>query len=165
MTAVTPYIEIGIDQQLLRLFDQSKSFIEYPVATAKNGAGQEYGSECTPLGRHYVRAKIGAGHRVNTVFVGRRPTGEEYCEAMGQQQPQRDWILSRILWLCGDEPGKNRLGSVDTMRRFIYIHGAPDSHRMQIPSSHGCVKMRNNDVIDLFDRVPIGIPVTIKQSL
>lgn len=131
------------------------------MATAANGIGQQQGSECTPLGLHRVRAKIGAGATPNTVFVGRRPSGEIYSEKLAKAHPRRDWILTRILWLCGTQPGYNRFGKVDTMARYIYIHGAPDSHAMGVPSSHGCIKMRNSDIIELFDRVAVGTPVEI----
>ncbi len=154
---------VDISVQTLGLYIDGDKQIEYPVATAKNGVGQTNGSECTPLGLHRIRAKIGADNEPNTVFVGRRPTGEVYSPELGQQFPNRDWILTRILWLCGEEVGLNRGGSVDTMRRYIYIHGAPDSHPMQIPSSHGCIKMRNHDVIDLFERVNVGTKVVIRE--
>ena len=134
---------------------------QYRVSTARNGAGQKNGSQCTPLGNHIVRARIGAGQPENTVFVGRRPTGERYTPELGEKSPQRDWILTRILWLSGCEVGHNRLGDVDTMRRYIYIHGSPDSTPMGVPGSHGCIRMRNADVIDLFDRVPTGSAVEI----
>ncbi len=156
---------VDISAQTLGLCVNGKKHKEYPVATAKNGVGQINGSECTPIGRHRIRAKIGANNEPNTVFVGRRPTGEIYSPELGQQFPNRDWILTRILWLCGEEVGLNRGGSVDTMRRYIYIHGAPDSHPMQIPSSHGCIKMRNHDVIDLFERVKVGTKVEIRERL
>jgi L,D-transpeptidase YbiS len=158
-------IDISVSQQLLRavgLDDAAvEQVLEYPVATAKNGVGQQFGSECTPLGEHRIRAKIGQGYALNTVLVGRRPSAEIYSEALAIEHPTRDWILSRIMWLCGEQPTVNRGGSVDTMRRYIYIHGAPDSHPMGVPSSHGCIKMRNVDVIDLFDRVDVGTPVSI----
>ena len=96
--------------------------------------------------------------------MGRRPTGETYSPELSNQYPNRDWILTRILWLCGEEKGLNRGGNVDTMRRYIYIHGAPDSHAMGVPSSHGCIKMRNKDVVDLFNRVTVGVPVHIVES-
>ena len=95
-------------------------------------------------------------------MVGRRHTGEIYTPELARQFPERDWILSRILWLCGLEPGKNRGGSVDTMRRYIYIHGTPDSEPMGVPKSHGCIRMRNQDVIRLFDMVTPGTPVLIR---
>jgi lipoprotein-anchoring transpeptidase ErfK/SrfK len=155
-------IRINISSQTLDLIDNQESLLKrYPVSTARNGAGQKNGSLCTPLGRHVVRARIGAGQPENTVFVGRRPTGECYTPALGAQFPQRDWILTRILWLSGCEVGFNRLGDVDTMRRHIYIHGCPDTVTMGTPGSHGCIRMRNADVIDLFDRVPFGTRVEI----
>lgn len=155
-------IEISVAQQtLIAKVTEDRSLI-YSIASAKNGVGQQFGSECTPLGQHYVRAKVGAGQVANTIFVGRRASGEIYTEELAKQQPNRDWILSRILWLSGNEVGHNRLSSVDTMRRFIYIHGAPDSHAMGVPSSHGCIKMRNQDIIELFDRVEPGTPVSIR---
>ena len=157
-------IQVSIANQQLRLMRANEVIASYSVATAKNGPGQESGSECTPLGEHIVRAKIGAQMPVNTVFVGRRATGEIYSEALATDYPNRDWILTRILWLSGIEPGVNRFANVDTMRRYIYIHGAPDSHEMGKPSSHGCIKMSNQDVCDLFDRVAIGTPVSIKIS-
>ena len=154
-------LEVSIARQEMTLWDDEKSLARYHVATAKNGAGQRSGSECTPLGEHLIRAKIGQDKPANTVFVGRRPTGEIFSPELADQYPKRDWILTRILWLSGTEPGLNRLGSVDTMRRYIYIHGAPDSHPMGVPSSHGCIKMRNADIISLFELVDAGTPVMI----
>jgi predicted GNAT family N-acyltransferase len=174
------HIRISLPQQTLELFDARSHLIaSYPVSTAKNGAGEEKGSYCTPRGRHIIRAKVpggtqsvGAGNTArdaaakcaaNTVFVGRRPTGEVWTPELAAQFPQRDWILTRILWLSGCEPGKNRMGSVDTMRRYIYIHGAPDTVAMGTPGSIGCVRMRNRDIIELFDRVPAYTPVDIVE--
>ncbi len=155
-------ITIHIATQQLELFDdRGKSLRRYAVSTAAKGVGEKNGSLCTPRGRHIVRAKIGAGEPENTVFVGRRPSGEIYTPELGVQFPDRDWILTRILWLSGCEPGLNRLGSSDTMRRYIYIHGTPDSTRMDIPDSHGCVRMRNEDLIELFDLVSAGTTVEI----
>ncbi len=155
-------ITVKIPSQTLVLRDGAGQTVkEFSVSTARNGAGEIFGSECTPRGRHIVRAKIGAGQPLNTVFVGRRPTGESYSPRLRRLYPERDWILTRILWLSGLEPGRNRLGNVDTMRRFIYIHGAPDEDPMGVPGSHGCIKMRNPDVIALFDLVTPGTPVDI----
>jgi lipoprotein-anchoring transpeptidase ErfK/SrfK len=125
--------------------------------------GEQAGSNCTPRGRHIVRAKIGGGMPANTVFRGRRPTGETYSETLAQEQPERDWILTRILWLSGCELGFNRLGEVDTMHRYIYIHGCPDSAPMGTPQSIGCVRMRNADILELFDLVPPGTSVEIRE--
>lgn len=135
----------------------------YYVSTALKGVGQTNGSGCTPTGLHIIRAKIGAGCPVNAVFIGRRFTGEIYSQALAQQFPKRDWILTRIIWLSGLEVGVNRLGDVDTMRRYIYIHGAPDSEPMGVPLSHGCIRMHNQDVIELFDLVPVGTRLFIKE--
>lgn len=157
-----PGIHIDIPTQQLRFTDGSGRGRGYAVSTAANGAGERNGSLCTPRGRHVVRARIGGGARANTVFVGRRPTGELYRPEMRAEFPGRDWILTRILWLSGTEPGFNRFGDVDTMRRLIYIHGAPDDVPMGNPGSHGCIRMRNRDIIELFDRVPVGTPVVIE---
>lgn len=156
-------IVVSVSNQTLTASTESGESIEYSISSAKNGVGQEFGSECTPIGQHTIRAKIGSDSPINTVFVGRRPSGEIYSEELAKLDPQRDWILTRILWLCGNEVGRNRLGDVDTMRRYIYIHGAPDSHTMGMPSSHGCIKMRNNHVVELFDRVAVGTKVLINN--
>ena len=157
-------IRVSIDEQRLQLIEAGVIAMDVAVATARNGPGERMHSECTPRGRHRVRAKIGAGCPPNTVFVGRRPTGERYGPELRREHPGRDWILTRILWLCGEEPGRNRLGEVDSMRRYIYIHGCPEEDRMGEPSSHGCVKMRNDDVVRLFDRVPVGTKVVIQEA-
>lgn len=135
----------------------------YPVSTSRHGTGELSGSYCTPRGRHIIRAKIGAGQPVDTVFVGRRPTGEVYSIELSDKYPNRDWILTRILWLSGCEVGFNRLGKVDTMRRYIYIHGSPDSVDMGKPASIGCIRMRNKDIIDLFEQVIPGMEVKIVE--
>ncbi len=155
-------IEISIPAQTLTVRDDAGTIVrEYAVSTSRKGAGEQFGSHCTPRGRHIIRAKIGAGAPADTVFVGRRPTGEVYTPELGERFPGRDWILTRILWLSGCEPGFNRLGAVDTMRRFVYIHGSPDAYEMGTPGSIGCVRMRNADIIDLFDCVAAGTPVEI----
>ncbi|QKT04900.1 L,D-transpeptidase [Ectothiorhodospiraceae bacterium 2226] len=154
------HVDLAAQRLVCRQGDEV--LLDVRVATARNGAGETFGSERTPRGRHVIRAKIGAGCAPNTVFVGRRPTGEVYSPALGAAHPGRDWILTRILWLSGLEPGRNRLGRVDTMRRYVYIHGCPDEHPMGVPSSHGCVKMRNEDVMRLFDLVPVGTEVLIE---
>jgi len=156
-------LDISISEQRLYLLENGETVKTYPVSTAKNGPGELMGSECTPLGWHKIRAKIGADQPVNSVFVGRRLTGEIYTEELARQHPQRDWILSRILWLGGLEAGKNRYGKVDSSWRYIYIHGCPD-HLIQGKSeSHGCIRMKNADVIDLFNCVASGCPVYIHR--
>ncbi len=154
-------LDVALSAQTLTLFENDKPIVTYPVSTAKNGAGEKKGSECTPRGWHRIRAKIGSGRPTNTVFVGRRPTGEIYNAELGKQYPQRDWILSRILWLSGLESGKNRYGDVDTFWRYIYIHGTPEEHLIGAPVSHGCIRMKNRHLLALFERVAAGTKVFI----
>lgn len=156
---------VSVARQEMTLLDaQGQTLGWYSVSTALAGAGETAGSYRTPRGRHQIRAKIGNGQPVNTVFVRRRPTGEIWTPELAVAHPGRDWILTRILWLSGLEPGRNRLGRVDTMRRYIYIHGSPDSAEMGVPGSHGCIRMRNADIIDLFDRVPCYTAVEITED-
>jgi hypothetical protein len=157
-------IVIRLATQTLELTDDTGTVLcRYLVSTALNGAGEVSGSFCTPRGRHLIRAKIGAACPENTVFVRRRPSGEIYTAALGAQFPGRDWILTRILWLSGCEVGFNRLGKRDTMRRYIYIHGTPDTVSMGQALSHGCIRMRNADLLELFERVPVGTAVEIVE--
>lgn len=154
---------VSISHQRLQLFAGEQLINAWSVSTGLNGAGEREGSGCTPRGAHIVRACIGAGLPDGAVFVGRRFTGELYSPELGAAFPRRDWILSRILWLSGCEPGVNRLGQVDTMRRYIYIHGTPDSEPMGVPKSHGCIRMRNADLVDLFGQVTPGTSVFIEE--
>jgi len=155
-------IEIDIANQQLELFDDAGKLLRiFAVSTSAKGVGEIAGSYCTPRGKHVIRAKIGAGLPENAVLVRRRPTGEIYSSELGAKFPDRDWILTRILWLSGSEKGFNRLGETDTMRRYIYIHGTPDMVRMGIPGSHGCIRMRNTELVELFDMVPAGTEVDI----
>lgn len=156
-------IEVSLGEQRLRLIDTDTELGSWSVSTALNGAGETNGSGCTPRGAHYIRACIGADQPLNAVFIGRRPTGEIYSPGLAASHPGRDWILTRILWLCGREPGKNRLGNRDSQRRYIYIHGTPDTEPMGVPLSHGCIRMRNADLLELFSRVQAGTPVDIHE--
>ncbi|MBT8143884.1 MAG: L,D-transpeptidase [Gammaproteobacteria bacterium] len=158
---MTLRVQVDIARQQLSCADNGRLVARYPVSTAANGPGQKMDSLCTPLGGHVICARIGAGLPVNTVFVGRKPTGEIYTPALRDDDPGRDWILTRILWLSGLETNRNRCGEVDTRQRYIYIHGAPDEVPMGQPGSHGCVRMHNQDVIELFDRVAVGTRVDI----
>jgi L,D-transpeptidase YbiS len=154
-------IEVSIPQQTLSLIEGTQILAHFSVSTAANGEGCLKNSGCTPTGQHIIRAKIGAGAPLNTVFVGRRATGEIFSPELMAQFPNRDWILTRILWLSGTEVGVNRLGEVDTMQRYIYIHGTPDHVKLGLPGSHGCIRMRNTDLVTLFNMVPVGTPVHI----
>ncbi|MDF1762949.1 MAG: L,D-transpeptidase [Oleibacter sp.] len=156
-------IMVSIQQQVLRYSSNGKVF-EFAISTAKNGPGEQNNSGCTPRGEHRVRVIIGGGLPANSVFIGRRFTGEIYSAELSEQFPQRDWILTRILWLQGLEVGVNRLGNVDSMRRYIYIHGTPDAEPMGVAKSHGCIRMRNDDVMWLSENIAVNTPVTIIEG-
>lgn len=157
-------IQVEINSQKLSILENGACIKEFSISTAKNGEGEIKGSEQTPRGWHIIRAKIGKACPANSVFVSRRPTGEIYTPELKASFPQRDWILTRILWLSGLEIGKNRLGNVDTMQRYIYIHGTPDDVKMGEPGSKGCIRMRNEDIINLFELVPVGTRILINRS-
>ena len=154
---------MDLGAQRLDLLEGARVLRSWPVSTARNGPGELSGSEQTPRGLHEIRAKIGAGAPEGAVFVGRRPTGEVCTPERARAEPSRDWMLSRLLWLRGLEPGRNRRGNVDSMRRYIYIHGTPDEAALGTPASHGCIRMRNADVIALFDLVEPGTEVEIVE--
>lgn len=158
-------IVISIAQQTLTVYKRQKVIAHYPVSTAKNGMGSQQDSGCTPLGQHIIAEKIGGSAPSHAVFIGRIATGEIYNAELGALNPERDWILSRIFWLSGLEEGINKgsnsQGSCDTYQRYIYLHGTPDSEPMGVPLSHGCVRMRNEDIIELFEQVEEGTPVNI----
>jgi lipoprotein-anchoring transpeptidase ErfK/SrfK len=154
-------LRVALAAQTLTVVRAGRPGETYAVSTSKHGAGETHGSFKTPRGRHIVRAKIGAGAPLNAVFRGRRPTGEIYSAELARSNPDRDWILTRILWLSGTEIGRNRLGPVDTMRRYIYIHGTPDSEPLGVPGSIGCIRMANSDIVALFDLVRVGTIVDI----
>ena len=156
-------IRISLARQQLDLCDEGRLIQRWLISSSGRGAGEEMGSFRTPRGEHRIRAKIGAGAVPNTVFVGRRPTGEIWSRELALANPQRDWILTRILWLCGNEPGRNRWGRVDTMRRYVYLHGSPDSVAMGQPGSIGCIRMRNADIVTLFDLIEVGTTVRITE--
>ncbi|MEL6710441.1 MAG: L,D-transpeptidase [Pseudomonadota bacterium] len=163
MQTSDPDRQLIISLSVQRLILQQKHQVRYqfPVSTARHGAGQQAESGCTPTGRHVIHRKIGAGCPVNTVFTGRIRQAERYSAALAARHPERDWILTRILWLAGCEPGHNQGGTQDTLARYIYIHGTPDTEPMGIPKSHGCIRMRNRDIITLFDQVDEGTPVSV----
>jgi lipoprotein-anchoring transpeptidase ErfK/SrfK len=156
-------LRIELAKQRLICLEQGRTVALYPVSTARAGAGEIAESGCTPRGRHRIRLKIGDGCPENTVFVARRPTGEIYRDELAAAEPERDWILTRILWLAGCEPGFNQGSRVDTLRRYIYIHGTPEESLLGMPVSHGCIRMRNRDLLMLFDWVDVGTPVEIVE--
>jgi len=156
------WVRIDIPAQTLTLCRGQQLIHKWPISTARRGPGELLDSGCTPRGQHRVRIKIGEACPLNTVFVARRPTGELYSERLAAESPGRDWILTRIVWLSGTVPGFNRGGRCDTLRRFIYIHGCPDSEPMCVPMSHGCIRMRNQDIVALFDLIEVGTRVLIE---
>lgn len=159
---MTCTIEIDVPAQSLQLFNAGGELEKiYLISSAANGVGELNGSGRTPRGKHIIRAKIGAEAPVNAVFVGRRETGEIFDYSLREKYPNRDWVLTRIIWLSGTQVGVNRLGDVDTMRRYVYLHGTPDDVTLGEPGSKGCIRMRNSDIIELFDNVSIGLGVTI----
>lgn len=155
-------ITINHAQQQLQLIRNEAVVVSYAISTAQNGLGERQGSGQTPRGEHVIHKKIGGDMPMGTVFVGREPTGEVYSPELAAQHPDRDWILTRILWLAGTEIGKNCGGSVDTLQRYIYIHGTPDTEPMGSPASHGCIRMHNTDVVELFAQVAENTPVFIQ---
>lgn len=156
-------IKINLTLQKLFLMDNDDIIREYTISSGKNGIGEVRDTGMTPRGMHIVRAKIGGECPVNTVFRSRRPTGEIYQAGWREQFPDKDWILTRIMWLSGLEVGKNRLGNVDTMQRYIYIHGTPDEVEMGTPGSKGCIRMRNENIVELYNLVPVGTRVLLEE--
>lgn len=157
------YLYVSIAEQRLYAFAQQQLVRCYIISTALNGPGEANGSGCTPRGMHYIRAKIGAGLPSGAVLRGRRWTGEVWTPELQAAQPGRDWILSRILWLSGCELGRNRLGHCDTFRRYIYLHGTADEHLLGQAYSHGCIRMHNADIIELYDHLAEACPVEISE--
>jgi lipoprotein-anchoring transpeptidase ErfK/SrfK len=157
-------IRINVTEQKLYLVDEAGATMrEYPVSTSKYGVGNENGSEKTPLGLHRIKNKIGGAMPANMVFIGREPRGLlEDCISEGVELPE-DVITSRIMWLEGMEPGRNQGGYVDTYNRYIYIHGTSEEDKIGTPASIGCIRMRNQDVIDLYRLVEIGTEVLIEE--
>lgn len=158
------FLHVSIADQQLYGFAAGQLICRVPVSTALNGVGERSGSNCTPRGLHRVRACVGAGLPTGAVLRGRRWTGEVWSEALHAAFPGRDWILTRILWLSGCEPGRNRMGEVDSFRRYIYLHGTPDTEPMGVPLSHGCIRLRNDAMLELFERVAYGCAVRIEEA-
>lgn len=157
-------ININVTQQQLRLLDEEGHLLhQYPVSTSKYGTGNENGSEKTPLGLHRIKHKLGGAMPVNEVYIGRVPHGNlEECVQQGVDLPD-DVIMSRIMWLEGMEPGRNQGGYVDSYQRYIYIHGTNHEENIGTPSSIGCIRMCNADVVEMFRLVEVGSEVLIEE--
>ena len=156
------FIIILAQQQLMHCYENNEIVNTYPVSTGKNGLGEQMGSECTPRGWHCVHSIIGLDNAVNSVFVARHWTGEIYSSELALKNPARDWILTRIIQLDGLEEGRNKGGQVDSLERYIYIHGTPDMTPLGIPGSRGCVRMRNKDIVELANWIRMGCRVCIE---
>lgn len=158
-------VEVSITRQRIQLWQQGELLASYRASTSRFGCGQREGSQCTPLGEHVIAEKVGDSAEPGAVFVGRELTGEIWTEGLDAQEPGRDWILSRILWLAGTEPGVNKGQSdeyaCDSKDRYIYIHGTSDLEPLGVPLSHGCVRMNLHEVIELYSRVTVGTRVVI----
>ena len=148
--------------QRLQCYENGVFLHAYPISTGKNGLGEQMHSECTPRGWHSVYSRIGRECEENSVFVEREWTGEVYTQALARDYPRRDWILTRIIQLEGLEAGRNLGGNVDTLSRFIYIHGTPDTTLLGVPGSHGCIRMRNRDLMAFAEWVRVGTSVLIE---
>lgn len=161
-------IDVSLAAQQLYLYQRSDEgdilVCQFPVSTARKGAGELEGSFCTPRGAHRIAQKIGADAPLFAVFKARVATGEIWTPEREAEEPGRDWILSRILWLDGLEAGKNQGGNLDSHNRYIYIHGTNDEDNIGTPVSHGCIRMRNVDVVTLFDQVAVGTRVNIRED-
>lgn len=158
------WVLISLARQKLEAFEGGSLVASYAVSTAKNGAGEMENSECTPRGWHAVVEKIGAGMPLNTAFRARQPETELCTEQNYRANPNRDWILTRIIRLDGLESGRNRGGQVDSFARYIYIHGSPDAASFDKPGSRGCIRMRNPDIVQLFDWLPEQTRVLITEG-
>lgn len=154
-------IIVDINKQTLTVMGALNAKKSYLVSTGRNGPGETMHSECTPRGLHRVYSKIGGGAPENSVFVGRHWTGEIFDTTFKMQFPDRDWILTRIIRLAGMEDGLNRGNHVDTLKRYIYIHGTPSTTELGKPGSRGCVRMKNQDIIELFDTVSLNTAIEI----
>jgi len=153
-------IRISIAEQMLYHRDAAGVWMRYPISTASKGAGNQRDSFQTPLGKHRICNKIGANMPMMTAFRAREPI---QIYEHGNDNPKQDWILTRILWLGGMQTGINKRGQVDTHARYIYIHGTHDEAHIGTPVSHGCIRMKNNDIIHLFERCRLGESVYIRR--
>ncbi|WP_280539613.1 L,D-transpeptidase [Chromohalobacter sp. 11-W] len=153
------WLEIDLGAQSLTIREGDVCRETFSISSGENGIGQHEGSGQTPVGWHYVRAAIGNGLPAGSVFRGRRPSGEVFSPELARVHPERDWILTRILWLCGLERGVNRGGDVDSQRRYIYLHGTPADQPMGTPASHGCIRLRDETLLAVFEAAPAGTPV------
>ena len=155
-------IIVDISDQRLYLIEGSIIIESYPISSSKYGEGSIENSFKTPLGKHIIKEKIGSGAPLNTIFVARVNTNEKANIIRSLDDSEDDYVTSRILWLDGLEEGINKGEGVDSFNRFIYIHGTHEEGLIGQKSSHGCIRMFNNDVVKLYDIVKKGTKVYIK---
>lgn len=153
---------ISVEEQIFRVLRGRDVVWEEPCATAAKGTGSVKGSNQTPLGWHMIKRKTGDGAPWGQVFRGGQATKEVWKPG---QSTKEDLVLTRVLFLDGLEPGKNKGGNVDSYERYIYIHGTNDEAKIGTPSSHGCIRLRNDAVIDVYELLPTGTPVLITERL
>ena len=156
---------INIHQQRLYQIRNKKLLQSYAISSAANGTGNQDGSGKTPLGTHYIREKFGDGAPLGSQFKARKLTGHQpkILTTPGERSAS-DNITSRILWLSGLEPGNNQGDGVDSYQRYIYIHGTDEESRLGTPASHGCIRMANQDIINLYSAVDTSTLVYIYQQ-
>lgn len=156
---------VNIQQQEIYVVRNDAIEKTYRISSAKNGIGNSAGSGKTPLGVHRIAEKIGAGAKPNTIFLGRKDSGKTATILKDPIDSEDDYVTSRILWLEGLEPGINKGKGIDSKQRYIYIHGTPEEGLIGTPASHGCIRLYNKDVIELFDVVSAGTLVVIAESV
>ena len=154
---------VEVTQQKLYVVKEEKVIRTYPISTSKYGIGNEDGSNKTPVGTHRIYEKVGEGVKIGTIFKARISTGRIANISHDSTDVEQDFIITRIMCLEGLEPGVNKGKGIDSCDRRIYIHGTPEEGLIGTPASHGCIRMKNDDVVELFDLVKIGTLVEIKE--
>lgn len=158
-----PFIVVDTSNQRLYLFEHNQLKAKYPISSSAVGVGSAAGSNRTPLGLHRIAEKFGDGQPIGMIFKARRPTGKLATIQTKPIKGEGDDVTTRIMWLQGLQPGINEGKGVDSHARYIYIHGTPEEGLIGRPESHGCIRMNNRQVIELFNQVPVGTLVDIIQ--
>ena len=158
------YLHISCKHQRLEVYHNHRCMQSMSISTGKKGTGQQKNSGKTPLGWHCIAEKFGDDAPINSVFVARKPTGEIYTSELKENNPERDWILTRILRLKGLELGVNLEGEVDTYQRYIFLHGTPVETILGVNGSKGCIRVRNRAIVKLYNQVSVGTPVYISDK-
>lgn len=168
LPADTPWVDtfhvlqVSVAKQQMTLYELGRPVQTFRISTSMVGTGSRMGSIRTPLGRHRICRMVGDGLVAGAVLRGAKPTGEVAQIFIDTTNVEDDLVTTRILWLEGLEPGRNRGGLVDSYHRYIYIHGTPEEGLIGQPASHGCLRMYNRDVIALYNRIRLGSLVIIE---